>query len=110
MSRFRKVAFTHRRMLMKTGSYYLLHIVVAAAVAYAVTGNLWAAITLSLLEPTVQAIAYFFHEKAWTAADRKAQAQADAAPEVPPGRCGACVLHNESTVTTEAGVSVIKIV
>jgi uncharacterized membrane protein len=93
MSRFRKVAFTHRRMLMKTGSYYLLHIVVAAAVAYAVTGNLWAAITLSLLEPTVQAVAYFFHEKAWTAADRKTQAEEQAHNPIPSGSCGACVMR-----------------
>jgi hypothetical protein len=30
-----------------------------------VTGNFLVAITLSLLEPTVQAFAFFFHEKAW---------------------------------------------
>lgn len=51
--------------LKKTGSYYVMHIVVAAAVAYAVTGNLLMSLTLSLLEPTVQAVAFFFHEKAW---------------------------------------------
>lgn len=51
--------------LTKTASYYVIHVVVAAAVAYAVTGNLWAALTLSLLEPTVQAVAYFLHDKAW---------------------------------------------
>ena len=50
---------------MKTGSYYLTHILVAAGVAYAVTGDLWAALTLSLLEPSVQAGVYFFHERAW---------------------------------------------
>jgi uncharacterized membrane protein len=107
MSRFRKVAFTHRRMLMKTGSYYVMHIVVAAAVAYAVTGNLWVAITLSLLEPTVQAIAYFFHEKAWAAADRKAQAKEQAEHPVEPGSCGACVLQRTAA---EPQVSVIKMV
>lgn len=51
--------------LKKTGSYYLMHITVAALVAYAVTGNLWMALTLSLVEPTVQAVAFFFHEKVW---------------------------------------------
>jgi uncharacterized membrane protein len=51
--------------LKKTASYYVVHMVVAAAVAYAVTGSLWMAVTLSLLEPTVQAIAFFWHEKAW---------------------------------------------
>ena len=51
--------------LKKTASYYLVHITVAAAVAYAVTGDLFIALTLSLLEPTVQAVAFFLHEKAW---------------------------------------------
>lgn len=69
MAHIRYVARTHRRTLMKTGSYYVMHIVVAAAVAYAVTGHLWAALTLSILEPTVQAVAYFFHERAWAKHD-----------------------------------------
>lgn len=51
--------------LAKTLSYYLVHISVAALVAYAVTGDLVASLTLSLLEPTVQAFVFFFHEKAW---------------------------------------------
>lgn len=55
----------HATALLKAGSYYGVHIVVAAAVAYAVTGNWLAALTLSLLEPSVQIVAYFLHDKAW---------------------------------------------
>lgn len=62
MTRFARANLS---VLKKTASYYVMHIVVAAAVAYAVTGNLLMALTLSLLEPTVQAVAFFFHEKAW---------------------------------------------
>lgn len=51
--------------LKKTASYYVVHITVAALVAYAVTGDLLVSLTLSLLEPSVQAVAFFFHEKAW---------------------------------------------
>jgi uncharacterized membrane protein len=51
--------------LRKTASYYVLHVTVAALVAYAVTGSFLLALTLSLLEPTIQAFAFFFHEKAW---------------------------------------------
>lgn len=58
----------NRFTLKKTASYYVMHIVVAAGVAYLVTGNWLTAITLSLLEPTVQAVAFFFHEKAWSRA------------------------------------------
>lgn len=65
MSSIRRSLHDNRQTLKKTGSYYLIHITVAALVAYAVTGNLIASLTLSLLEPTVQAFAFFFHEKAW---------------------------------------------
>ena len=59
----------NQRMLKKTFSYYVMHITVAMCVGYVVTGQLWMAITLSLLEPSIQAIAYFFHEKAWNKSD-----------------------------------------
>lgn len=59
--------------LLKTASYYAIHVCVAALVAYAVTGNLLASLTLSLLEPSVQAVAFFFHEKAWDKALRKSK-------------------------------------
>ncbi len=85
MSHIRRAARQNKTMLMKTGSYYLIHICVAALVAYAVTGNLWASLTLSLLEPTVQAVAFFFHEKAWDRAGRRAARQsATASPSGSP--------------------------
>jgi uncharacterized membrane protein len=60
-----KFISTNAFTLKKTASYYVTHMTVAAAVAYAVTGSWVAAVTLSLLEPTVQTIVYFFHEKLW---------------------------------------------
>ena len=60
-----KLARENLPTLKKTATYYLLHVTVAALVAYAVTGNFLLSLTLSLLEPTVQAFAFFFHEKAW---------------------------------------------
>ena len=60
-----KLARANLPTLKKTASYYVVHVLVASLVAYAVTGNLMLAITLSLLEPTVQAFAFFFHEKVW---------------------------------------------
>ena len=73
MSRF---ARRHRLTLQKTASYYVMHITVAAAVAYAVTGDLMMAFALSLLEPTVQAVAFFVHEKLWSRAASPAVAAA----------------------------------
>jgi uncharacterized membrane protein len=66
--------------IKKTASYYVLHISVAALVAYAVTGDLVAAITLSLLEPTVQAIVFFFHEKAWQRVSLQSPGQKGSVP------------------------------
>lgn len=68
MTRLIKTLRQNCTTLTKTASYYVIHITVAACVAYAVTGNLIASLTLSLLEPTVQAFAFFFHEKSGSVA------------------------------------------
>jgi uncharacterized membrane protein len=72
MAHIQRFTQQHSQTLLKTASYYLMHMVVAAGVAYAVTGSFWTALTLSLLEPTVQAVAYFFHEKAWARREHRA--------------------------------------
>lgn len=63
----------NQRTIKKTFSYYIIHITVAAIVAYLVTGNLIMALTLSMLEPTVQAFAFFFHERIWEKTDAAAE-------------------------------------
>ncbi|MDV7458441.1 DUF2061 domain-containing protein [Acinetobacter baumannii] len=71
MANIQKFVVNNQRTLKKTLSYYIMHITVAMLVAYFVTGNIWMALTLSMLEPTVQAFAFFFHEKVWAAKDRR---------------------------------------
>ncbi|MBP7880250.1 DUF2061 domain-containing protein [Acinetobacter sp. NIPH 1852] len=66
MANIQQFVINNQRTLKKTLSYYILHISVAMLVAYAITGNLLVSATLSLLEPTVQAFAFFFHEKVWS--------------------------------------------
>ena len=75
MTRLTQAMRQNKLTLSKTISYYFIHITVAACVAYAVTGNLLASLTLSLLEPTIQAFAFFFHEKAWERRLKKQQQQ-----------------------------------
>ncbi len=65
MAHIQQFVENNQRMFKKTLSYYIMHITVAMIVGYLVTGSLWMAITLSLVEPTVQAFAYFFHERIW---------------------------------------------
>ena len=56
---------TYSFTIKKTASYYVTHIMVAAMVACTVTSDLVTAVTLSSLEPTVQAVVYFFLERLW---------------------------------------------
>lgn len=65
MIHVQKFLNNNQRMFKKTLSYYIMHLVVAMAVGYLVTGSWAMAIAFSLLEPTVQAVAFFFHEKFW---------------------------------------------
>ncbi|WP_227541482.1 MULTISPECIES: DUF2061 domain-containing protein [Acinetobacter] len=65
MSNIQQFVLNNKRTLKKTLSYYIMHISVAMMVAYLITGNWLMAATLSLIEPTVQAFAFFFHEKVW---------------------------------------------
>jgi uncharacterized membrane protein len=57
-----------KRMLAKTATYWTCHISVASTLAYALTGNLHAALGIGILEPSVQAIVFLFHERAWEGA------------------------------------------
>jgi uncharacterized membrane protein len=53
------------RTLLKTLSYAVMHMTVAIIVAYALTGSWAVALAIGLIEPAVQTVAFFFHERAW---------------------------------------------
>lgn len=53
------------RTLAKTATYWVCHITVASGLAFAVTGQWKAALAIGLLEPSVQAVVFFLHERAW---------------------------------------------
>ena len=56
---------------LKPVTYSLMHLTVAIAVAYALTGDWRIALGVGIIEPMVQTVAYMLHEKAWSAGDRK---------------------------------------
>lgn len=62
-----KGGVTHgtRRLLAKTATYGTLHICVAVSIAYAITGNLMAALGIGFIEPLVQAFVFALHESVW---------------------------------------------
>ncbi|MFZ3192636.1 MAG: DUF2061 domain-containing protein [Moraxellaceae bacterium] len=82
MAQIQTFVISNQRTLKKTFSYYVMHMTVAAVVAFIVTGNIWMALTLSLLEPTIQAFAFFFHEKAWVIKDDEQLPKAEPAANV----------------------------
>ena len=67
------------RMLMKTASYWGVHITVASGLAYLLTGDWQAAIGIGLLEPTVQAGVFYLHERLWESRRNRAVSSTDAA-------------------------------
>lgn len=51
--------------LLKTLTYLALHLGIGFTVAYLLTGSVEIAGGIALIEPCVNAIAFFFHERAW---------------------------------------------
>lgn len=50
---------------MKTMTFAIVHMSVAFAVGFAMTGSPWVGGALALVEPAVNTVAYHFHEKVW---------------------------------------------
>ena len=51
---------------VKTLTYLAIHLTVGFSVAYAMTGSVQIAGGIALIEPCVNAVAFFFHERAWS--------------------------------------------
>ncbi|MFP2770405.1 DUF2061 domain-containing protein [Oceanisphaera sp. KMM 10153] len=49
----------------KTLTFAAVHFTVAFSVAYLLSGDLLVGGLIALVEPMVNTVAYFFHEKAW---------------------------------------------
>lgn len=60
------------RDLAKTLTYLSIHLTVGFSVAYAFTGSVSLAGGIALIEPCINAVAFFFHEQAWKRVDRPA--------------------------------------
>lgn len=53
------------RKLIKTGTYSMMHLTVAVAVAFALTRDWHIALGVGIIEPMVQTVAYSVHEYLW---------------------------------------------
>lgn len=57
---------------MKTGSFAVLHFSVGFGVAYLISGSLPVALGVALVEPAVNTVVFFLHERAWKRSEKKA--------------------------------------
>ncbi|MFA6020410.1 MAG: DUF2061 domain-containing protein [Rhodospirillales bacterium] len=51
--------------IAKTATFAVVHFSVAFAVGYALTGSVVVGGTIALVEPMVNTLAFYLHEKAW---------------------------------------------
>lgn len=51
--------------MIKTFTFAVVHFIVAFTVAYALSGSFVIGGAIALVEPMVNTVAYFFHEKVW---------------------------------------------
>ncbi|MEQ8804321.1 MAG: DUF2061 domain-containing protein [Rhodospirillales bacterium] len=68
------------RKLIKTGTYSVMHLVVAVTVAYVLTRDWHIALGVGIIEPMVQTVAYTIHETLWGKAKDRDDADAGANP------------------------------
>lgn len=53
------------RLIIKSITYGIMHICGAVSVAYVMTGNIYIALGVGLVEPIVQIFIFAFHESLW---------------------------------------------
>jgi len=51
--------------LLKTVTFAITHFTVAFTVAYLLTGDILIGSLIAMVEPAINTVAYFFHEKIW---------------------------------------------
>ena len=56
--------------MTKTISFAAVHFTVAFTVAYAMSGSLLVGGAIALVEPVINTVAYYFHERFWSKLDQ----------------------------------------
>lgn len=63
--------------MIKTLTFAAVHFTVAFSVAYLLSGDLLVGGLIALVEPMVNTVAYYFHEKVWSKFSRRRQLALD---------------------------------
>ncbi len=67
--------------MTKTITFAIMHFSVAFGVVYALTGDVMIGSAVALVEPAVNTVGYYFHEKAWGMFGRRPRRAAERAME-----------------------------
>jgi uncharacterized membrane protein len=51
--------------MIKTASFTLMHISIAFTIVYVMTGDFMVGGAVALVEPLINSVGYFFHERFW---------------------------------------------
>ncbi|WED23716.1 DUF2061 domain-containing protein [Vibrio sp. JC009] len=51
--------------MIKTITFAVIHFSIATAVAYALTGDILISSLIAMIEPSINTVAFYFHEKVW---------------------------------------------
>lgn len=51
--------------MVKTATFAVMHFSIAFGVVYAMTGSMLLGGAVALIEPAINTVAFYFHEKAW---------------------------------------------
>lgn len=73
--------------LIKTVTFALTHFTVAFTVAYLLTGDILIGSLIAMVEPAINTVAYFFHEKIWARRHRNARAPEGTVTHAQPHTC-----------------------
>ncbi|WP_066080529.1 DUF2061 domain-containing protein [Bergeriella denitrificans] len=67
--------------MLKTFTFAILHFSVAFGITYLLTGSIGVSGAVALIEPMVNTVAFYFHEKAWRRYEHRQSAKTAANPE-----------------------------
>ncbi|MEG1451836.1 DUF2061 domain-containing protein [Brevundimonas sp.] len=88
---------TARQLALKIASYGVMHLVVAIAVAFAITRDVRLALAIGMVEPVFQTFAYAIHDRVWHLIEkRRLHSGLEEAAEAFTSRIGVMSAHEQS--------------
>ncbi|EGV36605.1 DUF2061 domain-containing protein [Neisseria weaveri] len=73
--------------MLKTITFAILHFGVAFTVAYVLTGSIGISSAVALIEPIVNTVVFYFHEKAWKRYEDKKGIKITTQSKIPLHQC-----------------------